>query len=387
MSQLDAGGLTFQPKPVSIARSLLPTIRRSAAFLQPGVELRYSLPPDGLWAVVDAQRLTQIITNGISNAGKFTKDGYVSVTVSLVTACPERTGDVLVAVCTPASRDGRQADSQWLVLDIANSGTGLSYEPEQYFIPFKGKGMDGRHLWATGQHRSEDTSLRQLHDMWTSTLMNPNRSYTVIGDGGNSGGLGPVTASTGLGLPLSREFANVCGGWLGLEDDPAGITHFWCVVPAPSHVRGNSRETMYASELDTQHSDGEACLSSAVSVCSLPQPSGEPKFEVRITGTMAGSNSSPQLPITESSLPHVVPTLSSPGPEQSKSLSIHELRLPPLNPPQHAPSVASQASCSVLEQLHVVVVDGEGSARVLCQQPSLMYRNCWCVVFNLNVIR
>lgn len=40
------------------------------------------------------------------------------------------------------------------------------------------------------------------------------------------------TASTGLGLPLSRAFSNLCGGWLCLEDDSDGVTHFWGVLLA-----------------------------------------------------------------------------------------------------------------------------------------------------------
>ena len=40
------------------------------------------------------------------------------------------------------------------------------------------------------------------------------------------------SASTGLGLPLSRAFSNLCGGWLCLEDDSDGVTHFWGVLLA-----------------------------------------------------------------------------------------------------------------------------------------------------------
>ena len=42
---------------------------------------------------------------------------------------------------------------------------------------------------------------------------------------------GPVTVTTGLGLPLSRGLASACDGWLALDDSRStGMTLFWCVL-------------------------------------------------------------------------------------------------------------------------------------------------------------
>ncbi len=44
-------------------------------------------------------------------------------------------------------------------------------------------------------------------------------------------GSGPVTVTTGLGLPLSRGLASACGGWLALDDSrPNGMTQLWAVL-------------------------------------------------------------------------------------------------------------------------------------------------------------
>jgi hypothetical protein len=59
-----------------------------------------------------------------------------------------------------------------------------------------------------------------------------------VPDGNSGAQAASVTASTGLGLPLSREFANISHGWLGLEDDASAVTHFWCVVPGVLSASG-----------------------------------------------------------------------------------------------------------------------------------------------------
>lgn len=108
-------------------------------------------------------------------------------------------------------------------------GIGLSVDPESLFVPFKAINGAVSSSWLTTKRPKAASSLRSV---WLSSLTDSSSAhYTAVVEPGTGHRLGPVSASTGLGLPLSREFAGLCGGWLGLEDDPNGVTHFWCVLP------------------------------------------------------------------------------------------------------------------------------------------------------------
>jgi signal transduction histidine kinase len=62
-------------------------------FASKGVVLRYLAPPPGIWVLVDADRLAQIMINLLTNAYRYTMRGEVSVAVE------EQTTQVIISVC------------------------------------------------------------------------------------------------------------------------------------------------------------------------------------------------------------------------------------------------------------------------------------------------
>lgn len=81
VSRIEAGKIQMRFQPVSV----YPIIRDVAAMLQktqanPNVELRLNVSPDLPKVLADPARLTQIITNLMSNALKYTLQGHVDVT-------------------------------------------------------------------------------------------------------------------------------------------------------------------------------------------------------------------------------------------------------------------------------------------------------------------
>jgi hypothetical protein len=269
-AQMEAGGLSFEPKVVDICNAVLGTVRRGRGYVRHGISLRYSLPAGevhaacvycimfvcaqevaghagegqalehtlllaflpgtlvfnfhihgllpagGTLALLDVRRLTQIISNGLSNAGKFADRESVDVFMTVV-----------------ESRSGR-----YIVLDISNMGVGLPANSESLFVPFKGLGAPD--AWS-----ASDAHLQSfLRDIWLSTAGERlAASYCNVAVSRASNG--PTTATTGLGLPLSRAFATSCGGCVGLEDTEGPTTHFWCVLPAeapPAAQRSASGE-------------------------------------------------------------------------------------------------------------------------------------------------
>ena len=412
--------------------------------------LKYSVPQN-VTVTVDAQRLTQIITNGLSNAGKFTSSGYVAVSVTIYTASkddkvvcdrephqivspnadrpasqqgllarmltadrsrtnsrthsraletPRLVGDperhtVAVQVRPQISNARSIASDQdelrgkcFVVIDVFNTGGGLGSDPERLFIPFKGAGLDGRHLWSTASRRSNTDTTRVFRDVWRETLKHQSLSdFKTVEETrfGQNFARGPVTASTGLGLPLSREFASVCGGWLSLEDDSQGRTHFWTVIPTDSciispmlspaepSVDGPSLQSLTSpgvvamSSQQSSHSSGVMMRTprahSALSQHShlyLPGEGGPPN-----SGDIVRKNT-----ITTEMLGERSPE-SSFSPTLSEYASPH---LPPLVPPPHrqgsgdskkstdsgvgAGEAKAAAPPSEFSHMHVVVVDG-----------------------------
>ena len=57
----------------------------------------------------------------------------------------------------------------------------------------------------------------------------------------NAASAGAVKATTGLGLPLCRGFAQASGGWIGLCDEAEdSMTHLWCVLEVKLTSGGSS---------------------------------------------------------------------------------------------------------------------------------------------------
>jgi hypothetical protein len=281
--QIEEGGFHCASTHTDVHSLLQSVVRQGLSYLLPGVSCTLSCKP-ALNGSVDPKRLAQIVTNGLSNASKFTTTGSVAVTAAFVVASGRR----------------------YLVVDIANTGSGLQHPSWKYFVPFR-KALQPTHsqetnnlsscnstcttadtytafgpkrsLNSTGsrpsscyrnasahcypsscqcrrrrEHRRvaaytspvSDAGIHEFTTAWKSTMRLqgtgalPQPEVMSAGKGQHSRS---PTVSTGIGLPLSRGLAQACNGWLGLDDDADHVTHFWLVIPVPVDDASSPSET------------------------------------------------------------------------------------------------------------------------------------------------
>jgi PAS domain S-box-containing protein len=149
--------------------------------------------PQRLWG--DAQRLRQVLINLIENAIKFTNEGNVHLTVSLVSsqdtarAIPTVNSSQLSCLLPPASyrKSNSTLHHQVVCFDVADTGTGISdADLEVIFQPFQ-----------QSQHS------RQSHE------------------------------GTGLGLSISQKLIDMMGGNLHVESVLGQGSRFWFALAFP----------------------------------------------------------------------------------------------------------------------------------------------------------
>ncbi len=81
----------------------------------------------------DITKVRQVLFNLLSNAGKFTFQGEVTLTVS----CEMKTGNSKTAPQQAANQSGSSPDPAWLLFRVADTGIGLSADQTQtIFQPF-----------------------------------------------------------------------------------------------------------------------------------------------------------------------------------------------------------------------------------------------------------
>jgi hypothetical protein len=85
----DANMFVMQRKPTVLASLLESVCRHCRAFLNVHVLMGYRCNPNDASVMIDPRRIFQILTNGLSNAGKFTDRGQVLVDLvrSMVLSC------------------------------------------------------------------------------------------------------------------------------------------------------------------------------------------------------------------------------------------------------------------------------------------------------------
>lgn len=104
LSRLESGQMPIHLSPVSVGDVIAGTVERfSFAAASIGVRLAQSVPPDLPYAMAEEGKLSQILTNLVENALRFTPDG------GRITLSAER-------------------DAQWVTVSVADTGIGIPRE-------------------------------------------------------------------------------------------------------------------------------------------------------------------------------------------------------------------------------------------------------------------
>jgi two-component system CheB/CheR fusion protein len=187
-SRIEAGKLQLTSAPVDlrkIVHRVISVLRVIAD--EKNLELTHSIDP-GLPILVrsDEFRLSQILTNLIANAIKFTERGSVRLDVSEVTAAP---GTALL-VSLPYLG---QADGYWIEFSVRDTGIGIQEE-----------------------------LLAELFQSFSQVDGTISRKY----------------GGTGLGLAISKQLVEMMGGEIGVESQIRVGSRFWFRVQldAPSRA-------------------------------------------------------------------------------------------------------------------------------------------------------
>ncbi|KAK1315635.1 Ethylene receptor [Acorus calamus] len=182
LSRLEDGSLELELKtfnPHAVFREVVNLIKPVAAVKK--LSVTFMLSPDLPVCVIgDEKRLMQILLNVAGNAVKFTKEGYVSITASVVKADSLR--DIQSVEFYPVPSEGHF----YMRVQVKDTGCGINPQ-------------DKPHLFTK----------------FTRSTSGPNRSH-----GGN-----------GLGLAICKRFANLMGGhiWLDSEGPGKGCTAIFVV--------------------------------------------------------------------------------------------------------------------------------------------------------------
>lgn len=107
LSKLEANKVELNPQPFSLTQQFNTVVQMFTAPLQrKNLKLTLELPEE-TWVKADPYRLSQILTNLVSNAIKFTKTGYIRIQATLET---------------------QAKDTTWLKLQVEDSGIGMTEE-------------------------------------------------------------------------------------------------------------------------------------------------------------------------------------------------------------------------------------------------------------------
>lgn len=187
LSEIEVGSLRCQSVPFDVDRVLLKTIRAfEIKAREKGLQLKTSFRTPQRMLMGDPLRICQILNNVLDNAVKFTAKGHVSVRVST----------------TPVNDShGRSS----LVLSVSDTGIGISEDRREAVLePFV---------------QADEHTTRQY-------------------------------GGTGLGLPLSKQLAELMGGGLRVEASGSGGCAVTVILPCKAaEVSTDFQETV--ASLDT----------------------------------------------------------------------------------------------------------------------------------------
>ena len=170
LSKIEARELKFNPQefaPQAVAQNLLDSFTPQAR--EKGLELTVNIAPDlPLWFIGDDFRLQQVLSNLISNALKFTRQGKIEINISL--------------------KENTTIDNEIATVYFSVRDTGIGI----------------------------DTNLQQnLFQPFTQADNSTTRQY----------------GGTGLGLTICRRIIELMGGEIGVESKLGQGSTFWFVLP------------------------------------------------------------------------------------------------------------------------------------------------------------
>ena len=90
LSRIESGNLSFTFQRESVCRLLDDVYQTHSLLIRPPLQFLKDFPPEDVQVNVDPMRLTQVLTNFLNNANKFTKGG----SIRLGYCCPPGTGEV-----------------------------------------------------------------------------------------------------------------------------------------------------------------------------------------------------------------------------------------------------------------------------------------------------
>lgn len=230
LSKLRAGKIMMDPSPTDVRSLVADSVRHVRAWLPRGVAVNIETSldvPDSL--VVDPIRFSQIIDNALSNAGKQTRHGTITVRLSARPAPPggwAKGSEPLMSAALP-SREPEFLPSVLLQCEVTDEGPGIT----------KAQGEAAFDEYSQFGHQQQASERRAVHSglSVTSDAEDDARKASGVKAGFMRG--------TGLGLPIARRLAEALHGSIGLEGRSDGTrgARFWFSVPC--YIASSSMHT------------------------------------------------------------------------------------------------------------------------------------------------
>jgi signal transduction histidine kinase len=190
LSKIEAGQMELEQLPISLSS----VIAEVVSDIQPqaeakGLSVETRISPDLPEVTGDVQRIQQILVNLLGNAVKFTNEGHIGVSASLITvrdgnvvlsdeAAHGFSGSITLPKPTPVS------DGDWLAVAVSDTGIGIS--PENQSIIFDAfRQVDGssiREYGGTGLGLAITQKLVNLHGghVWVDSELGKGSTFTVL---------------------------------------------------------------------------------------------------------------------------------------------------------------------------------------------------------------
>ncbi len=179
LSKIEAGQLELEMGPLDVQQ----LIHDTTLGVTPQVEaknlsLEVDVSPDLPHVEADATRIRQVLTNLMSNAVKFTPEGFVALIVEPITVQHGISSQVNI----PPQQE--VADGQWLAIIVADSGIGI--RPEDQAMIFNAfqqvNGATNREYEGTGLGLAITKQIIEMHagHMWVESAENKGSTFTAL---------------------------------------------------------------------------------------------------------------------------------------------------------------------------------------------------------------